>query len=75
VEKHIQHLIDELLEIDPTLGHREEFSRMIETMQRIKPQVRLRKDFEYELRREIVRHAELVSASHKKPIDPEINSG
>lgn len=54
MDKHIQHLIDELLEIDPTLGNREDFSRMVEMMVRVRPEVRLRPDFQQELRREIL---------------------
>jgi hypothetical protein len=54
MDSNIQHLIDELLEFDPTLGQREDFSRIIEMMVKSRPQIKLRKDFERELRASIL---------------------
>lgn len=61
MDKHTQHLIDELLEIDPLLGEREGFSRVVETMARVKPKVRLRDDFQKELRGEIMSQSKLLA--------------
>ena len=76
MDSRTQYLIEELLEIDPKLGQREDFSRVVEMMVKVRPQIKLRKDFENELRREIARHAEPVPVSNQiKVRDPKINSG
>ena len=56
----VQHLLDELLELDPAFGEREELSRVLEGMIRVKPVVRVRDGFERELKNQVLEQARVV---------------
>lgn len=62
MDPRIQHIIEELLDLDPNLKSNPDFLRVMELMVHYKPPVKIRENFQDTLKNELIRQANVLAS-------------